>query len=127
MKIIHRTETLTNIGISIGIASQQIPNQDIDDCKMNNTDCNYYMFCGNNIMSIEDAIPEKYGRDWNDGDEISINLDLKQGNIRLSINGDDQGVAYDNIKQSKSIKYRLFVSLYSVKDCVELLNFSRVC
>ena len=68
---------------------------------------------------------KSYGETVRAGDIVSIHLDLNKDQIKLAINGKDQGIAYDNIDRSQVIKYQLFVCLRSKNDCVEILNFSK--
>ena len=62
-----------------------------------------------------------------DGDEtVSIVLDLKLNHIRFVINGEDNGVAYDDIAVGSDIEYRLFIGLYEKSNIVQILNFRQL-
>ena len=108
-------------GCAIGIASKQVPNEEIAS---SDTDY-FYLFFSEGCQHHEDRNDKDYGIQWNDGDQISLEVDLKQGNISLSINNEDQGIAFHNIERSKDINYRLFVSLYCIGDCFEITKFSK--
>ena len=62
---------------------------------------------------------------FEDGDNISLYLDLRNQQIYLTINGKDYGVAFRDIVKSMDTKYRLFVSLCGINDCVEILDFTK--
>ena len=58
--------------------------------------------------------------------EVLIRLDLKHGEIRFSLNGIDQGIAFKNIKQGKDIKYRLVGKMYHKEASIEIVQFCRL-
>lgn len=106
---------------AVGIASKISPNQQMEHIN----DAVHYMVHGDAKRSSDDQCSKNYGKTWKNGDELSMTLDMGQSEMRLSINGEDQGIAFTNIKKSKDIEYRLFISLYSIKDCVEILEFTK--
>ena len=88
-------------------------------------DGHHYAFKNGGEKTKTDEKWKSYGEEIRTGDIVSINLDLKKAQIKLIINGKDQGIAYENVDKSKDIKYRLFVTLLFKNDCVEILNFSK--
>ena len=86
----------------------------------------YHFAFSNGKKTKPNEFWQLYGKKVTTGDIASIHLDFKKGQIKLIINGTDQGIAYGNIDAvSKDIKYRLFVCLNSKNDSVEILNFSK--
>ena len=53
-------------------------------------------------------VHEPYGLSWISGDTISICLDLTKRELRFKHNKEDQGVAFVNIEEDPSMKYRLY-------------------
>ena len=66
----------------------------------------------------------KYGDEYGDAD-ISIKLDLNQREMRFSVNGKDQGIAYSDIYKDKDVKYGLIVSICGEHVSVEIMNFAK--
>lgn len=64
-----------------------------------------------------------YGLAWKSGQRVMLKLDLKKYQLSISIDGISQGIAFDNIEHSKDIKYRLAISLYRLKDEIQILRF----
>ena len=62
---------------------------------------------------------------FKEGDNVSIHLDLRKSEIKLIINGKDQGVAFENIAKSKEITYHMFVTLRNINDSVEIVDFTQ--
>ena len=65
----------------------------------------------------------RYGKASMSGDCISIYLNLDTKELGFKINGEDQGVAFEDIKNGADIKYRLVVWVQSRRDCVEIVDF----
>ena len=65
----------------------------------------------------------EYGVEFDDGDEITVCLDLKHKQIRFMYNDIDQGIAYENVQVSDDIKYRLCVAIYC--GGVEIIGFAK--
>ena len=108
--------------ITFGIATKQIPSKEFDEDEAEL----YYAFDGEGESTNHSSNTWKsYGNTWSKNDIITMSLDLAKAQISLSINGQNQGVAYENVVKSVDAKYRLFASLVDIGDCVEILNFSR--
>ena len=63
--------------------------------------------------------------DWmfqHDGDKVSMILDLSQSKLTFIINDKVTINAYDDIKKSDDIKYRMFVTMWNRDDCVEIVK-----
>ena len=57
---------------------------------------------------------------------ISMYLDLNKRDLSFAINGEDQGVAFHEIKQKKDLKYR-FMAQIAYEGCsVEIVNFEEM-
>ena len=67
----------------------------------------------------------KYGTHAKVCDIVSIRLDLKNREIRILVNGEDQGIAYqgDDITIDDDIEYRLAIIMCDPGDCVEIVDF----
>ena len=65
------------------------------------------------------------GNSFCDGDLVTLKLNLRTRQISLIVNGQDEGIAFENIFKSTEIKYKLFVSLKYIGDSVEIINFTR--
>ena len=108
--------------IYFGIASKLSPNSHLVEVE-NNV---YYGFHSCAKFSHTAVGHDRYGKSgYGKGDEISIILDLTQKEIKLVINGEDQGIAFGNVQKSDDITYQLFVELWAVNDCVEIVDFSK--
>ena len=66
-----------------------------------------------------------YGDKLEEGDILTIELDLNNSQIKYFINGNDKGVAFKDIKRGKDIKYRLHAALSSVGSEVELISYKQ--
>ena len=85
----------------------------------------HYAFRSCGTKSTNNQRFESYTNEVGTGDTVSIHLDLNKAQIKLSINGKEQGIAFENIKKSKDIVYRLFVSVSHKDIIVEILHFSK--
>ena len=114
-------------GLAIGIASKQVPNEQIKDSE----DCCYYLFYQEDDCSWtsfhSDSTDYGHGdqKKWAEGDKISISVDFQKCRIQLLINDVDAKRAVESIQTSQQTKYQLFVSLHSIGDSIEILNFTR--
>ena len=105
-------------GIIVGIASQQT--LDADPCVKGEDDYRYcYANCG---AKYTNGVKKAYGKEWSDC-TLSIHLNLKLRQLSFSVNNVNQGIAFENIKKSENIKYRLMVSLFYKESFVEIINF----
>ena len=68
---------------------------------------------------------KKYGNPSVENDIISVELDLNKQQIRFYINDKDQGIAYENIKTGKDIKYRFVVGALIEGAQLTLINFTK--
>ena len=66
-----------------------------------------------------------YGEGYNEGDIVTICLDLKRAEIRLNVNEKVQEVAFENVIKEQGVKYRMSVRLPCPQDCVEILTFEK--
>ena len=63
--------------------------------------------------------------------KLSMNLDLKKGEIRFIIDGEDQGIAHRNVEMNEDTEYRLMVALQQDwfyednSDYVEIISFTK--
>ena len=85
----------------------------------------HYAFTNRGKKTMTNQGWESYMEGILKGDIVSIHLDLNKAQIKLAINGKEREIAYENVEKSKDIKYRLFVSMRCMNDCVEILNFSK--
>ena len=110
-------------GCIIGISSSLAPNSDIDT-----TGGYHYAYeSTGRILPQENSYLswKKYGDGFEQDDIVTVHLDLRSKQIAFYVNGDDQGIAYKNIKTGKFQMYRLFVSLYNIHESVRIINFSK--
>lgn len=117
LKLVNKIKYLD---IIIGITTQINPNKIYD--KGQNTLC--YGFCDDHKFSHNEN--SYYGKKWMIGDILTINLDLNKKQLYLLINQQNQGIAFENIKSSEKMKYRLFVSLYCIEESVEILQYNKM-
>ena len=111
-------------GVDIGIASKQIPNDDIT------SDGNiYYKFSTNTAFGLKKANEQRfdfwheYGDKWQQNDTITLCLDLKQQQIKMMINDKDQHIAFINIEKDE---YRVAVTIGNIHDKIELISYDTV-
>ena len=92
-----------------------------------NSIISYFYFSDGDFKHCENR--NKYGIIYKDNDIIEMILDCSIGRIgnatlRYKVNDVDQGIAFDNIKQNKSLSYKMAVDIY--QGCsVKLLQFTR--
>ena len=68
----------------------------------------------------------KYGAMFDEGDIVEIEMDLQKAEIKLEINGIDQGVAFKNVVKTNDMDYILIRSLSCIADSVEILDFKKI-
>ena len=63
----------------------------------------------------------------NEGDLVSICLNLKErnGQFSITVNDGNECIVYSNVKRGQDISYRLVVMLYKMHDSVEIKNFTK--
>ena len=61
--------------------------------------------------------------DFDNWNEIVIILDLNMKRISFHIDGEDKGIAFEDIACGDDICYRLAVTIYDSDDSVEIVNF----
>eukprot|EP01084_Bolivina_argentea_P117131 208069_1 len=69
---------------------------------------------------------KSYGKIYETGDKVTICLDLEKKELSFKLNGDDQGVAFDDIKVGPEIKYRLIVKLWDLEQSVKIDKFRKL-
>ena len=74
------------------------------------------------------VLPDADLPSFKEGDVVSIYLDLRGQNGKLSIAVDDGNkyIAYSNIKRGEDISYRLMVIPKSINDSVEIIGFRKI-
>ena len=83
-------------------------------------------YCLNGYNELKQSLEEytNWGKVIGQGDVIRLSLDLQKKCIRYGINGDDLGIAFQNVEISDDISYRLNVELCDVNANVEHVYFS---
>ena len=70
---------------------------------------------------------QEYGQRINSKNTIiSMYLDLNKRQLSFAINGEDQGVAFHEIKQEKDLIYRFMALIYSEGSSIEIVNFEEM-
>ena len=72
----------------------------------------YAVFNDANICDNGTMLFTPHGKGYEEGDVILVHLNLKEEQIRISINEEDQGIAYNKIEKGEDIKYRFMVTTY---------------
>ena len=83
-------------------------------CGSNNNSWGYYASNGYGYHNTSKA----YGKAYRIGDTVSVRLDCDAGTLSFSVNGDDQGVAYENLNCKE---YFPAVALYYPGDTVSVV------
>ena len=96
------------------------------DIRLPNDETNSYSWSINDHGKYDDTqtyhSSGKYGkRKFGTGDVIEMVLDFNKGEVRYIVNGDDQGVAFKDIKQ---VTYTAAVSTIEKGDSIEILQYS---
>ena len=112
--------------IIIGITSSSSPNKTIFQQK----DGHHYAIFNDswkyketaNMFHKDSSLPR-----FNEGDIVSICLNLKKGNGELSmtVNNRNKYNVYSNVKRGQDISYRLMVVLHTMHDSVEITSFTK--
>ena len=97
LKIIR--ETYGN-GINIGIASKETR-----DRHFISNNAMYYLVCANHSKSCNSTSWRTDNEWFQTGDKVSIILDLKQAQMRMSVNDRHEMTLFTNIQKSDDIKY----------------------
>ena len=71
----------------------------------------------------DDDESNDYGKRLANGDNIKLEFNVKRKTIKYYINNIDQGIAFRNIHFSDKTKYNIFVSMYTAKDSVQMIDF----
>ena len=109
-------------GVLIGISSVRSPAEDFEA-----QEGHHYAYIAVGTIFVNSHDQWKcYGDAFGNNDIVCMQLDLDQRQLRFSVNGRDEGVAYDDIHKDVDTNYRLMVSMGN-KDCgVEIVNFSKL-
>ena len=86
---------------------------------------NHYMYNSSGSKWRHDQDWREYGDQYKKNDKVKMTLNLKNADLRFSVNDVSKGIAFENIEKGDDIKYRMFVSMYGENDSVEILNFSK--
>jgi hypothetical protein len=70
-----------------------------------------------------------YGRHWKNGDVVGCYIDLEKGTISFSLNGDDLGIAFENINSQHRNEFLIlyfivFISFGFVEILIKLFFFN---
>ena len=115
-KILHKKGDDIIIGISNGSNNNQ-PFHFRDRGKQTFN----YGYCGN--FKVVNTAFKIYGDDFKENDILKMILDLKKKTLSFMINDKDQGIAFENIKYSPDIYYKMAVSFEGLTDEIQLINF----
>ena len=64
-----------------------------------------------------------YGRKCKQGEVIEMKLDLNKQQLSYSINGDDQGIAFEQIEKCE---YIACLSTHQKNNCIQLLSYKSI-
>eukprot|EP01084_Bolivina_argentea_P136836 241012_1 len=67
---------------------------------------------------------EGYGIGFHTNDTVKIILDLSSRTLAFELNGETQGICYNNIKVGKNIIYKMVVCIRDKGDSVTLLKYT---
>ena len=115
-------------GIIIGISNAHKPNIMLMD-HMAENEYSYAHCCDGDTFN-------RYGNQWDwkkthpqhvlwwTDDKITMTLNLATAQLIFFVN-DEQKIRIENIVKGNDITYRMFVSMYFVNECVQLLKFTK--
>ena len=66
-----------------------------------------------------------YGEMYGEDDVIVMELNLKLKTIEFYKNGESQGIAFKDIVKNDDTRYKLFISMFSERDSVQIVNFEK--
>ena len=66
---------------------------------------------------------ENYAKSCQQGDIVEMILNLNESNFRYKVNGEDYGIAFDNIEETE---YVATVSMYEENDTIEIMSYTCV-
>ena len=96
-------------------------------------DSSYYVYKftrnrGFKYRNSRNEYANNYGHGIDVGDIITMELDTNKKMIRFYHNGEDQGIAFENIDFSENKKYHMAVFLYDPDICLQLIDFrQKIC
>ena len=120
-------DLMSNFNLILGVSSSMVTKEVFvwdDESTFYGYDARDGYRFSNSSTEIFDQ--QEYGEGIKGGDVFGICLDLSKKQLSFSINDDTQGIAFENVKCEKGLKYRLVVSFYTKDVSVELLSFESV-
>ena len=116
----------TRKSMLISITNSITPNKYFNDLSIRHSHISY-------VIAEDSSTYDHSKRDWkmdtngfvlNNGDNLSVILDLSKAEINIILNGLDKAVMFQNIVKNNDIKYRLMVSMGYPHNSVEISGFS---
>ena len=83
--------------------------------------CIAYDSGGGPLKSLAGIRFKKYGTVCKEGDVVGMDLDLNKGTLAFTVNGQDQGVAFEDIATDQ--EYRLAVSLTGNGNTMQIISY----
>lgn len=117
-------------GLYVSIGIWKVNGSFDPDIRLDNDKGNSYSWVVNckTKMNRGENVPwevsqdEKYGKEnYGAGDVIDMILDFDKLEVRYAVNEEDQGVAFNNIKQ---VTYTAAISMNNKSDGIEILEYS---
>ena len=112
--------SMENNGVVMGIGIS-CDKEIINDIFANRANTYAYEYYIGGDIRIEDEI-KPYGREWNNGDIIKMELDVANRILRYSLNSEDQGIAVQDINFDNGMKYTMAM-YFDDHAIVKLLDF----
>ena len=109
----------------IGIAEAPGKCEDADFYKIDQKNKTNYAYenSGLKYSTIDNEIAQDYGTTYSINSTIEMILNLVDGTLSFSLNGEDQGICY-KVKQQNELNYVMAVSMYLYQQKITLLSYS---
>ena len=116
------TSLKDSANLIMGVSSIQVLNDDFED----HSGIHYAIWDDGELNDCGEWISRSLGTEIVEGDQVSIILDLPKAQFRVSVNGGEDIMAFENIERKEKVKYKLMVSMYGPQTAVQILNCLRL-
>ena len=108
-------------GCCIGLDSSNKEHKNADFCNPDVNTHPFYAFHSGYKYSLNGA--QRYGDYWRQTDIITLQLDKQKKTLKLFVDKQDQGIAFENIDFAENKVYNLAISRITKNQIIKLVRF----